>query len=176
MEMRRLGESGLQVSRLCLGAMNFGVPGWGCDDHAAAQIVSAFRDAGGNFFDTADVYAGGQSEVILGGLLAGTRDEVVIASKVGMPTPEGSGGAGARHIRRSVEGSLKRLQTDYIDLYQLHRFDSQVSVEETLGTLEDLVRAGLVRYIGCSNFFAWQLALFIRSPRRDIIDHWFRLR
>src|SRR5688572_23469525 len=105
--------------------MNFGTPGWGCDAGDAAAIVTAFRDAGSDFFDTADVYSAGASEEILGSLLAGCRDEVVIATKVGLPTMPGANGGGlsAKHIRASVDASLRRLETDYIDLYQLHHFD-----------------------------------------------------
>ncbi len=155
-----LGTSGLAVSRVCLGAMNFGTPGWGCDRDDAAAIVTAFRDAGGDFFDTADVYGAGASEEILGSLLTGVRDEVVIASKVGLPTMPGPNGGGmsAKHIHASVDASLRRLGTDYIDLYQLHHFDNTVPLEESLGTMDDLVHAGKVRYVGCSNYFAWQVA------------------
>jgi aryl-alcohol dehydrogenase-like predicted oxidoreductase len=156
----RLGSSGLTVSRLCLGAMNFGTPGWGCDRDEAGRIVAAFRDVGGTFFDTADVYGGGASEDILGELLRGDRDEVVIATKVGMTIAPGPNPAGmsAKHIRTAVEGSLRRLRTGYIDLYQVHHYDAAVPLEETLGVLDDLVHAGLVRYAGCSNYFAWQIA------------------
>ena len=155
-----LGTSGLAVSRVCLGGMNFGTPGWGCDRADAAAIVAAFRDAGGDFFDTADVYGAGASEEILGSLLSECRDEVVIATKVGLPTMPGANGGGmsAKHIRTSVDASLRRLDTDYIDLYQLHHFDDGVPLEESLATLDDLVHAGKVRYVGCSNYFVWQVA------------------
>jgi 1-deoxyxylulose-5-phosphate synthase len=160
MNYRALGRSGLMVSRLCLGTMNFGMPGWGCDRSEAGRIVKAFRDAGGNFFDTADVYGGGASEEILGSLLASERDEVVIATKVGLPlgTDPNARGTSAKHIHRAVDGSLRRLGVDYIDLYQVHHFDHQVPLEETLGALDLLVNAGKVRYVGCSNFYAWQIA------------------
>jgi aryl-alcohol dehydrogenase-like predicted oxidoreductase len=161
MEYRRLGESGLLVSRACLGAMTFGTPTWGCDEPEAKKIVQAFLDAGGNFFDTADIYARGASETILGSLLAGVRDEVVIATKVGLPSGAGPNGMGhsRKHIVSACEASLRRLGTDYIDLYQLHHADYHVPVEETLGALDDLVHSGKVRYVGCSNFFAWQVAM-----------------
>jgi aryl-alcohol dehydrogenase-like predicted oxidoreductase len=159
-QLRTLGRTGLQVSNACLGTMTFGTPGWGCGEDTAAEIVNAFSDAGGNFFDTADIYAGGESERILGRALRGRRDQCVVATKVGntsLPGPNGRG-LSRKHIHEAVKASLKRLQTDYIDLYQVHYFDSATPVEETLATLDSLVQAGLVRYIGCSNFFAWQLA------------------
>jgi 1-deoxyxylulose-5-phosphate synthase len=160
MEHRKLGRSGLEVSRICLGAMNFGTPGWGCDRDAAAAIVAVYRDAGGSVFDTADVYGAGASEQILGDLLRGARDEVVVATKVGLSLTPGPNRAGtsAKHIRTSVEASLRRLGTDYIDLYQLHNYDTAVPLEESLTAMDDLVRAGKVRYVGCSNYFAWQIA------------------
>jgi 1-deoxyxylulose-5-phosphate synthase len=160
MEHRKLGRSGLEVSRICLGAMNFGTPGWGCDRDAAAAIVAVHREAGGSVFDTADVYGAGASEQILGDLLRGARDEVVVATKVGLSLTPGPNRAGmsAKHIRTSVEASLRRLGTDYIDLYQLHNYDTAVPLEESLTAMDDLVRAGKVRYVGCSNYFAWQIA------------------
>jgi 1-deoxyxylulose-5-phosphate synthase len=156
----RLGSSGLSVSRLCLGAMNFGTPGWGCDRDEAARIVATYRNAGGTFFDTADVYGGGASEEILGELVRADRDEVVIASKVGMTIVPGPNPAGLsrKHIHAAVRRSLRRLRTDYLDLYQVHHYDDAVPIEETLGVLDDLVRDGVVRYVGCSNYFAWQMA------------------
>ena len=160
MDYRALGHSGLMVSRICLGTMNFGMPGWGCDPAEAGAIVRVFRDAGGNFFDTANVYGDGASEEILGDLLRSDRDEVVIATKVGLPigTDPNSRGTSAKHIQTAVEGSLRRLGVDYIDLYQVHHFDRNVPLEETMGAMERLVSAGKVRYVGCSNFYAWQIA------------------
>jgi aryl-alcohol dehydrogenase-like predicted oxidoreductase len=160
MEYTRLGRSGLVVSRICLGAMNFGTPEWGCDRDVAAEIVATFRDAGGDFFDTADVYGDGASEEMVGELLRGCRNDVVIATKVGLPTSASGigGGHSARHLRRAIEASLRRLGTEYVDLYQLHHFDRAVPLEETLGVLDDLVREGKVRYAGCSNYLAWQIA------------------
>jgi aryl-alcohol dehydrogenase-like predicted oxidoreductase len=139
--------------------MNFGIPGWGCDEEAAADILDAYLAAGGNFVDTADIYGGGESERILGRLLAGRRDTVILASKVGFPSPRGGpAGLSPANIRTSLHESLKRLRTDYLDLYQLHAFDTQVPMDETLGVLHTLVDEGLVRYAGTSNFFAWQVA------------------
>ena len=160
MDYRALGRSGLKVSQICLGTMNFGMPGWGCDRAEAGRIVKVFRNAGGNFFDTADVYGGGASEEILGTLLRSERDEVVIATKVGLPTGADANarGTSSKHIQTAVEGSLRRLGVDYIDLYQVHHFDHHVPLEETMGALERLVNAGKVRYIGSSNFYAWQIA------------------
>jgi aryl-alcohol dehydrogenase-like predicted oxidoreductase len=139
--------------------MNFGTPDWGCDETTAAEIVHVFRDAGGNFFDTADIYGAGDSERVLGRLLAGSRDDVVIASKAGFPMP---GDEGPRltpeRIRASLLGTLERLGTDHLDLLQLHAFDPVVPLSETLGGIDELVREGLVRHGGSSNFFAWQLA------------------
>jgi aryl-alcohol dehydrogenase-like predicted oxidoreductase len=140
--------------------MNFGMPGWDCDRAEAGRIVKVFRDAGGNFFDTADVYGGGASEEILGSLLRSEGDEVVIATKVGLPNgaDPNARGTSAKHIQLAVEGSLRRLGVDYIDLYQVHHFDHQVPLEKTMGALERLVNAGKVRYVGSSNFYAWQIA------------------
>lgn len=154
------GRTDLEVSRICLGAMNFGTPEWGCDEATAAEIVKVFRDAGGNFFDTADIYGAGESERILGRLLDGDRDDVVIAGKVGFPMP---GDDGPRltpeRMRASLLGTVERLGTDRLDLLQLHAFDASVPLVETLGALDSFVREGLVGHVGTSNFFAWQLAL-----------------
>jgi aryl-alcohol dehydrogenase-like predicted oxidoreductase len=171
MELVQFGRTALRVSPLCLGAMNFGTTGWGCDERAAAEIVKVYRDAGGNFFDTANIYGGGSSERILGDVLGGDRDEVVIASKVGFPAPGGGpSGLSPANIRASIEGTLERLRTDYIDLYQLHAFDPEVGLEETLGALQSLVDAGLVRYAGSSNFFAWQIAYADAIAQRHSFD------
>jgi aryl-alcohol dehydrogenase-like predicted oxidoreductase len=139
--------------------MTFGQTGWGCDENEAAKIVGSFLDAGGNFFDTADSYAGGHSEEILGRMIASRRSEVVVATKVGNRTGGSPSGRGhsRSHIISALHESLRRLGTDYIDLYQLHYYDNETPIEETLQTLDDCVRAGYVRYIGCSNVFGWQL-------------------
>jgi aryl-alcohol dehydrogenase-like predicted oxidoreductase len=159
MERRRLGATELEVSPICLGAMNFGTPAWGCDEPTAAEIFGRFVDAGGNFLDTADIYGLGESERIVGKLVAGMRDEFVIASKVGFPLPGSSvSGQSRSAIRASVHETLGRLQTDYLDLYQLHCYDESVPLEEPLDALRELVEAGVVRHAGCSNFFVWQIA------------------
>jgi len=157
MEYRRLGNSGLKVSAVGIGCNNFGMR---IDQEATNAVVAAALDAGINFFDTADVYGGSQSEVMLGKALAGRRDEVVIATKFASPMgqrPDQKGGS-RRYIMQAVEASLRRLGTDYIDLYQMHRPDPDTPIEETLAALDDLVKAGKVRYLGNSNFTGWQIA------------------
>jgi aryl-alcohol dehydrogenase-like predicted oxidoreductase len=153
MEMRPLGRTGVQVSQLCLGTMMFG--DWGTRDHGESiKIIHRALDAGITFVDTADVYSQGESEVIVGKALAGRRDDVVLATKFFMPfddDPNHRGGS-RRWIMQSVENSLRRLGTDYLDLYQVHRHDPAVDVDETLGALTDLVRAGKVRYLGHSTY------------------------
>jgi aryl-alcohol dehydrogenase-like predicted oxidoreductase len=175
MELVDFGRTGLRVAPICLGAMNFGTPGWGCDEDAATEIVRVYRDAGGNFFDTANIYGGGASERILGRLVADRRNEVVIASKVGFPDPDGGPwGLGPDNVRSSLEGTLRRLGTDYLDLFQMHSFDASVPLEDTLGALDELVDEGLIRHAACSNFFAWQIAhaatLAARNSWRDLVS------
>ena len=165
MEQRTLGRSGLQVSSIGLGCNNFGGR---IDLEASRPVVHAALDVGITLFDTADVYGGagigtahkGASEEILGAILGQRRREVVIASKFGMPMDEAGklSGGSRRYIVRAAEDSLKRLGTDWIDLYQMHFPDPQTPIEETLRALDDLVRSGKVRYVGCSNFAAWQVA------------------
>jgi aryl-alcohol dehydrogenase-like predicted oxidoreductase len=154
MEHRLLGRTGVSVSKLCLGAMMFGA--WGNRDHDdSIRIIHAALDAGINFIDTADVYSQGESEEIVGRALAGRRDDVVLATKFHGPMggeDPNQQGASRRWIVREVESSLRRLGTDWIDLYQLHRPRTDTDVEETLGALSDLVRQGKVRYIGSSTF------------------------
>jgi aryl-alcohol dehydrogenase-like predicted oxidoreductase len=157
MEYRFLGHSGLAVSELCLGAMTFGND---ADEAASHRLLDRFVDAGGNFVDTADVYAGGRSEEIIGRWLTRrSRDDMVIATKGFWQTGDGPNdhGAGRKHILNAVEASLRRLRTDYIDVYQLHAFDETTPVEETLATLDGLVRDGKVRHLGVSNYTGWQL-------------------
>lgn len=158
MEYRSLGRTGVQVSPLCLGAMMFGP--WGNDDRAdATRIIHRALDAGINFIDTADVYSGGASEEIVGEALRGRRGDVVLATKFFMPMsddPNHRGGS-RRWIMRAVEDSLRRLGTDHIDLYQVHRPSPDTDVEETLGALTDLVRQGKVRYVGSSSYSASQI-------------------
>ena len=158
MQYRPLGRTGVQVSPLCLGAMMFGP--WGNDDRAdSIRIIHRALDAGVNFVDTADVYSAGVSEEIVGEALRGRRDDVVLATKFFMPMGEdpNSRGGSRRWIIREVENSLRRLGTDYIDLYQVHRPSPGTDVEETLGALTDLVRAGKVRYIGSSSYSGSQI-------------------
>lgn len=164
MQYRQLGKSGLLVSELCFGTMSFGSQGYwtkigGLDQNAAQKLVDIALDGGINFFDTANVYSYGQSEQILGKAIKGKRDKIVLATKVrGRMSQEiNDVGLSRRHIIESCENSLRRLDTDYIDLYIVHSFDFMTPLEETLSTLNDLVHQGKVRYLGCSNYFAWQL-------------------
>src|SRR3954469_10184628 len=158
MDIRPLGRTGVQVSKLCLGTMMFGV--WGNPDHDdSTRVIHRALDAGINFVDTADVYSAGESEEIVGKALKGRRDDVVLATKFFMPMGEDPNlrGGSRRWIVRAVEGSLRRLGTDWIDLYQVHRPEPGVDVEETLGALTDLVRQGKVRYIGSSSSSAGEI-------------------
>ena len=155
MEIRSLGRTGLSVSALCLGAMTFGREATEAESHA---MLDRFVAAGGNFVDTADVYSRGASEEILGRWLARqSRDDLVIATKLRFGTDDPTArrpnrwGLGRKHIMSAVEASLKRLQTDHIDLYQVHMWDPSAPLEETLGTLDTLVKSGKVRFIGASN-------------------------
>jgi aryl-alcohol dehydrogenase-like predicted oxidoreductase len=156
MEYRRLGETGLMVSELCLGCMTFGRE---ASEEDSKRLVDRFLDAGGNFIDTADVYSKGVSEEITGRTIKGVRDDVVLATKVYFPMGEGPNDTGLsrKHVTQGCEDSLRRLGTDYIDLYQVHCWDSATPLKETLSALTDLVRSGKVRYIGVSNFTGWQL-------------------
>ncbi|HEX5096824.1 MAG TPA: aldo/keto reductase [Acidimicrobiia bacterium] len=164
MQHLRLGRTGLQVSRLCLGTMTFGLQ---CDEETSIAIMNRAADGGMTFFDTADVYplggdltTVGRTEEIVGRWLTGQRDQYVIATKCFGPTGSRPWDAGnsRRHIMDAIDASLRRLQTDYVDLYQLHFDDPNTPLDETLGALDDLVRAGKVRYVGCSNFLAFRLA------------------
>lgn len=153
---RALGRSGLKVSPLCLGAMNFGNSAFGCDEETSVDIIHAYLDGGHNFIDTANVYSETKSETIVGKAVKGRRDSVVIATKAASPLGPGpfDGGTSRKAVMKAVDDSLRRLDTDYIDLYQMHRYDFTVPVEETMSTLNDLVRAGKVRHIGVSNWAA----------------------
>ena len=155
--MRWLGRTGVKVSRVALGTMAFGGD---ADEATAGAIWRAARDAGVNLIDTADVYAGGRSEEIVGRLIATERDQLVLATKAYFPTGAGPNDRGASrlHLVRAVEASLRRLATDRIDLYYLHRFDDVTDLGETLRAIDDLVRAGKILYPACSNFAAWQIA------------------
>lgn len=164
MEYRPLGNSGLRVSVLTLGTMTFGGVGWASvvgstDVDGAKRQIGMCLDAGVNLIDTADVYSAGLSEEILGQAVAGRRDDVLIATKVRMPMGDGPNDAGLsrHHVIRACEASLRRLDTDHIDLYQVHEWDGQTPLEETMHALDSLVRSGKVRYIGASNYAAWQL-------------------
>src|SRR6185437_11411260 len=164
MEYRQLGQSGLRVSVLTLGTMTFGGTGWASaigSTHldGAKRQIGLCLDTGVNLIDTADVYSEGLSEEILGEAISGMRDDVLLASKVRMPMGEGPNDAGLSryHVIRGCEATLRRLRTDYLDLYQVHEWDGQTPLEETLDALDSLVRAGKVRYVGASNYTAWQL-------------------
>jgi aryl-alcohol dehydrogenase-like predicted oxidoreductase len=160
-----LGATGLRVSRVCLGMMSFGNDSdrpWVLDEAAAEPIVRAAAEGGVTFFDTADTYSAGASELATGRLLGKlfTREEVVVATKVFMPmTPgENGGGLSRKHVLSAIDASLGRLAMDYVDLYQIHRWDPRTPIEETMGALHEIVRAGKARYIGASSMFAWQFA------------------
>jgi len=156
MQYKNMGRTGLKVSRICLGAMNYGDP---VSETEATKIVKSAQAAGVNFIDTADGYAGGKSEPIVGKAIKGDRHSFVIATKVFVRTGPGPNDTGLsrKHIMQAVEDSLRRLQTDYIDLYYCHFPDFDTPLEETLRAMDDLVRQGKVRYLGCSNFSAYQL-------------------
>ena len=165
MEYVNLGSTGLRVSRVCLGMMSFGNDSerpWVLDEDAAEPLVRAAADGGVIFYDTADVYSGGASEVATGGLLGKLfqRDDVVVATKVFMPMGDGENARGLsrKHILSAIDASLRRLGMDYVDLYQIHRWDRHTPIEETMEALHDVVRSGKARYIGASSMFAWQFA------------------
>jgi aryl-alcohol dehydrogenase-like predicted oxidoreductase len=167
MEYTKLGSTGLDVSKICLGCMSFGEPGrgghpWSLDEDAAAPIIRRALEAGINFFDTANVYSDGSSEEIVGKVLRqhAPRDEVVLATKVNGRMRPGPNGAGLsrKAILAEIDHSLGRLGVDYVDLYQIHRFDHSTPVEETLEALNDVVRAGKARYVGASSMYAWEFS------------------
>ena len=157
--LRNLGQSGLRVSPLCLGAMNFGNEQFGCDEKTSIDIIHAYLDGGHNFIDTSNVYSATKSETIVGKAVKRRRDAVVIATKAASPLGAGpfDSGSSRKHLMKACDDSLKRLDTDYIDLYQMHRYDDSTPLEETLSTLNDLVRVGKVRYLGVSNWTASQI-------------------
>jgi aryl-alcohol dehydrogenase-like predicted oxidoreductase len=164
MEYRQLGRSGLRVSTITLGTMGYGGTGWAkavgsLDVDAARKQIAMARDVGVNLIDTADVYSNGLSEEIVGKALGSDRDEILLATKVRMPMGDGPNDAGLsrHHIIRGAEASLRRLGTDWIDLYQVHEWDGQTPLEETLAALDALVNSGKVRYLGASNYTGWQL-------------------
>ncbi|MBI3400813.1 MAG: aldo/keto reductase [Acidobacteria bacterium] len=178
MKFRPLADTGVFVSELCLGTMTFGGGAqiWqtigGLDQAAVDAIVHRSIDAGINFIDTANVYAAGESETLLGKALAGKRQGIVLATKVRGRMGPGANQVGLSrlHIMEALDASLKRLGTDYVDLYQIHRFDNLTNVEDTLRALDDVVRAGKVRYIGCSNLAAWQLMKALGISRAQNIE------
>lgn len=156
MKYRQLGHSGLTVSEIGLGTNAFGKR---ADEQTSLSIIEHGIDQGVTFIDTANIYAAKQSEAIIGKALQGKREQVVLTTKAGLPTGQGpyDKGSSRRHLMQQLEGSLKRLQTDYVDLYQIHTFDPVTPLEETLRCLEDMISSGKVRYIGCSNYYAWEL-------------------
>jgi len=161
MKYRVLGSSGLFMSRITLGTMTFGAADWGCDEKESHAILKQFLDAGGNSLDCADVYAGGKAEEIVGRFLPQVnREEVIVASKCYFPTGTrpNNFGISRKRVIASCEASLRRLKTDYIDLYYIHGPDPVSPVDESMRALDDLVRQGKVRYLGCSNLFGWQIA------------------
>jgi len=169
MEYRRLGNTGLMVSELCLGCMTFGRE---ADEELSHRFIHRFIEAGGNFLDTADVYSRGVSEEITGRALQGIRDDIVLATKVrsAMGSKPNDVGASRKHIIQGCEASLKRLGTEYIDLYQIHSWDGATPLEETLSALSDLVHQGKVRSVGLSDYRAWQVveALWV-ADRRNLL-------
>ncbi len=167
MDYARLGSTGLEVSRICLGCMSYGDPArgnheWSLDEESSRPHIRRALEAGINFFDTANAYSAGSSEEIVGRALAdfAKRDEVVIATKVRMPMRQGPNGGGLsrKAIMSEIDASLRRLGTDYVDLYQIHRWDYRTPIEETLEALHDVVKAGKARYIGASSMYAWQFS------------------
>jgi aryl-alcohol dehydrogenase-like predicted oxidoreductase len=174
MEYRRFGATGLEVSRLCLGCMTYGAPGsgrhnWTLDEEASRPLIREALELGINFFDTADSYSAGSSEEIVGRALKDftRREEVVIATKVCRPIRPGPNGQGLsrKAIMAGIDAALKRLQTDYVDLYQIHRWDPHTPIEETLEALNDVVRAGKALYVGASSMYAWQFAKALFTAR-----------
>jgi aryl-alcohol dehydrogenase-like predicted oxidoreductase len=176
MQYVKLGSTGLDVSRICLGCMSFGISGrgghdWTLDEEASRPLIKRAVEAGINFFDTANVYSDGTSEEIVGRALAdfAKRDEIVLATKVYNRMHPGPNGAGLsrKAIMAEIDNSLRRLGTDYVDLYQIHRFDRMTPIEETLEALHDVVKAGKARYIGASSMYAWQFAKALHISERN---------
>ena len=173
MQYDRLGRTGLRVSRICLGTMTFGSPAWRpwvLEEEESRPFIRRALEAGINFFDTADMYSRGVSEEILGRAVRefAARDQVVIATKAFFPMGDGpnDGGLSRKHLFDAIDASLRRLGTDHVDLYQIHRFDPDTPVEETLEALNDIVRAGKARYIGASSMYAWQFARMLQVSER----------
>ncbi len=175
MEYTRLGQTGLKVSRICVGCMSYGVPErgrhpWTLDETASRPVIRKALDLGINFFDTANSYSEGTSEEIVGRALRelADRDEIVIATKVFFPTKKGHNvsGLSRKSIFANIDASLRRLGTDYVDLYQIHRWDHRTPIEETMEALHDVVKSGKARYIGASSMYAWQFAKALHVAER----------
>ena len=173
MKTVRFGRTGVPVSQLCFGTMSFGDQ---ADAAESKNLYAACRNAGVTFFDCANVYSNGLAEEILGSLIAPERDEIVLTSKCAMPRFDGTGdplarGANRRHIMRSVEASLKRLKTDHLDVLFMHQWDRDTPLDQTLRTLDDLVKSGKVLYLGCSNYAAYQTAPAPGAATRSRVSH-----
>jgi aryl-alcohol dehydrogenase-like predicted oxidoreductase len=172
MEQVRLGNTGLKVSRICLGTMTYGDPKWRdwvLDEAASRPFIQRALEAGINFFDTADIYSNGASESVVGRALkdfAAKREDYVLATKVFFPVDGRHGGLSRKHIMHAIDDSLQRLGMDYVDLYQIHRFDHHTPIEETIEALHDVVKAGKARYIGGSSMFAWQFAKYLATAEQ----------
>jgi aryl-alcohol dehydrogenase (NADP+) len=174
MQTVALGRTGLKVSRLCLGCMTYGTPewrSWVLDEESSRPFIRRALEAGINFFDTADMYSAGASEEVVGRAIRdfAKRDEVVIATKVFHPMGSGPNdrGLSRKHIMHAIDASLRRLGTDYVDLYQIHRFDASTPVEETVEALHDVVKSGKALYVGASSMYAWQFAKMLRAAERN---------
>jgi len=169
MDTRRLGQTGLKVSPICLGTMTYGSPKWRdwvLEEEASRPFIKRALEAGINFFDTADIYSQGASEEVVGRALrdfGGSRESYVLATKVYFPVDGRHGGLSRKHILHAIDDSLKRLGMDYVDLYQIHRFDKETPIEETIEALHDVVKCGKARYIGASSMHAWQFGKYLAT-------------
>ena len=172
MDRTRLGQTGLKVSPICLGTMTYGSPKWRdwvLEEEASRPFIKRALEAGINFFDTADIYSQGASEEVVGRALrdfGGQRESYVLATKVYFPVDGRHGGLSRKHIFHAIDDSLKRLGMEYVDLYQIHRFDQETPIEETIQALHDVVKAGKARYIGASSMHAWQFAKYLATADR----------
>ena len=172
MDMKRLGQTGLKVSPICLGTMTYGSPKWRdwvLEEEASRPFIKRALEAGINFFDTADIYSQGASEQVVGRALkdfGGGRESYVLATKVYFPVDGRHGGLSRKHILHAIDDSLKRLGMDYVDLYQIHRFDKETPIEETIEALHDVVKSGKARYIGASSMHAWQFGKYLATADR----------
>jgi 1-deoxyxylulose-5-phosphate synthase len=173
MKFVRMGSTGVQVSRLCLGCMSFGetMGEWALSEEESRPIIKKAVDAGINFFDTADIYGRGESETILGNALKNLnvrREELVVATKVFAPMGQGPNqmGLSRKHILQSIDASLRRLGMDYVDLYQIHRFDCETPIDETIEALDEVVKAGKALYVGASSMFAYQFSKYLHRAKQ----------